>query len=59
MCRMLQISGIEQELVCGNNNLGSHYDTVLSLVNDSAINDSDRCTHLTCFVIIDDSSLEP
>ena len=38
----VQISGIEQELVCGNNNLGSHFDTVTSLVNDSAINDSDR-----------------
>ena len=42
----MQISGIEQELVCGNNNLGSHFDTVLSLVNDSAINDSDRCGYL-------------
>ncbi len=39
---LLQISGIEQELVCGNNSLTSHFETVTSLVNDSTINDNDR-----------------
>ncbi|KAK9816319.1 hypothetical protein WJX74_002302 [Apatococcus lobatus] len=48
---LMTISGIEQELVCGNNNLSSHYDTVLSLINDSAINDSDRLRVVVLFAL--------